>query len=157
MNPSLLTVNIHIGHKTCDLCKAFISHDVRNESYVIKSSPTQILILCISPECRCLLSHDGSKNGNVHTFLSKLLVPVEKRGFRKPAVVDQRVGFFLEGSSGCEFASENDTAVRFNNAGSLLRRTCKGISERENGKGFKNEHVCECKFMKKQVLKEHEF
>ncbi len=53
-----------------------------------------------------------------------------QRGFRKPAVVDQRVGFFLEGSSGCELGSENDIAVRFNNAGSLLRRTCKGMSVR---------------------------
>ncbi len=55
---------------------------------------------------------------------------MDKRGFRKPAVVDQRVGFFLEGSSGCELGSENDIAVRFNNAGSLLRRTCKGMSVR---------------------------
>lgn len=67
----------------------------------------------------------------LHTFLSRLLVPVDKRGFRKPAVVDQRVGFFLEGSSGSAFDSEKDIAVRFNNAGSLLRRTCKGMSVRK--------------------------
>lgn len=53
---------------------------------------------------------------------------------RKPAVVDQRVGFFLDGSSGPVWFSPNSRPTR---EGSLLRRTWRGISveEREGREG----------------------
>lgn len=65
------------------------------------------------------------------TFLSRLLVPDEWRAFRKPAVVDQRVGFLLEGgSSAWTRASPGPNGpLTVSRAGSLLRRTWRGISE----------------------------
>ena len=65
------------------------------------------------------------------TFLSKLFVPEEWRAFKKPAVVDHRVGFFLDGVS--SVLTRDSTLVNgplaVIRAGSLLRRTCRGISE----------------------------
>lgn len=63
------------------------------------------------------------------TFLSRLLVS-EWRGFKKPAVVDHRVGFFLEGSSSVWARGSMTLTGPFivNNAGSLLRRTWSGMS-----------------------------
>lgn len=65
------------------------------------------------------------------TFLSRLFVPDEWRAFRKPAVVDQRVGFFLDGvSSGWTRDSPLlNGPLMVIRAGSLLRRTWRGISE----------------------------
>lgn len=65
------------------------------------------------------------------TFLSRLLVPVEWRAFRKPAVVDQRVGFFLEGGSSVwtRDSPPLNGPLMLSKAGSLLRRTWSGISE----------------------------
>lgn len=45
--------------------------------------------------------------------------------FWKPAVVDQRVGFFLDGSSGPAGTSPGGRPAR---EGSLLRRTWRGMS-----------------------------
>lgn len=60
------------------------------------------------------------------TLRSKLLVPLVTLGLRNPAVVDQRVGFFLDGSSGWSGVSGRPTR-----AGSLLRLTCRCMSETE--------------------------
>lgn len=67
------------------------------------------------------------------TFLSRLFVPDEWRAFRKPAVVDQRVGFFLDGvSSGWTRDSPPlNGPLMVIRAGSLLRRTWRGISEEQ--------------------------
>lgn len=75
------------------------------------------------------------------TFRSRLLVPVLVPVlafglllyFWKPAVVDQRVGFFLDGSSGPTGTSPSARAAR---EGSLLRRTWRGMSA-ENKKSRK--------------------
>jgi hypothetical protein len=58
----------------------------------------------------------------VFTFLSQVLGLPAVFCLRKPAVVDQRVGFFLEGSSEEKLLSltEVERPVK---AGSLLRRT----------------------------------
>lgn len=60
------------------------------------------------------------------TLRSKLLVPLVTLGLRNPGVVDQRVGFFLDGSSGWSGVSGSPTS-----AGSLLRLTCRCMSETE--------------------------
>lgn len=67
------------------------------------------------------------------TFLSRLLVPEEWRAFRKPAVVDQRVGFFLDGGSSVwtRDSLPPNGPLMVSRAGSLLRRTWRGISERK--------------------------
>lgn len=63
-------------------------------------------------------------------------MPEEWRTFRKPAVVDQRVGFFLDGgSSVCTRDSPLLSGpLMVSRAGSLLRRTWRGISERQERK-----------------------
>lgn len=63
-----------------------------------------------------------------NTFLSWFLGPPGAFCLRKPAVVDHLVGFFREGSSETKLFSLTDVE-RPTNAGSLLRRTCRGISE----------------------------
>lgn len=67
------------------------------------------------------------------TFLSRLFVPDEWRAFRKPAVVDQRVGFFLDGVSSCwtRDSPPLNGPLMVIRAGSLLRRTWRGISEEQ--------------------------
>lgn len=57
-------------------------------------------------------------------------MPDEWRAFRKPAVVDQRVGFLLDGGSSARTrGSPPDGPLAVSRAGSLLRRTWSGISE----------------------------
>jgi hypothetical protein len=56
------------------------------------------------------------------TFLSQALGLPAVFCLRKPAVVDQRVGFFLEGSSDEKLLSLTEVE-RPSKAGSLLRRT----------------------------------
>lgn len=48
----------------------------------------------------------------------------------KPAVVDHLVGFLREGSSDEKLESLTEVVIP-TNAGSLLRRTCSGMSEKE--------------------------
>lgn len=73
------------------------------------------------------------------TFLSRLLVPEEWRAFRKPAVVDQRVGFFLDGGSSVwtRDSPPLNGPLMVSRAGSLLRRTWRGISERQERRVLK--------------------
>lgn len=69
------------------------------------------------------------------TFLSRLLVPDEWRAFRKPAVVDQRVGFLLDGGGSSVWTRDSplpNGPLTVSRAGSLLRRTWRGISEGRN-------------------------
>lgn len=68
------------------------------------------------------------------TFLSRLLVPDEWCAFKKPAVVDQRVGFFLDGGSSVwtrDSPPPLNGPLMVSRAGSLLRRTWRGISEKQ--------------------------
>lgn len=58
---------------------------------------------------------------------------------RKPAVVDQRVGFFLEGSS--EKLLSLTDVERPTNAGSLLRRTWRGISATQKSTVFLKDNL----------------
>lgn len=63
----------------------------------------------------------------VVTFLSQALGLPAVFCLRKPAVVDQRVGFFRDGSSEEKLLSLREVE-RPTKAGSLLRRTWRGIS-----------------------------
>lgn len=71
------------------------------------------------------------------TFLSRLLVPEECRAFRMPVVVvDHRVGFFLDGVSSVWIrgSAPPNGPLTLIRAGSLLRRTWRGISGESNTK-----------------------
>lgn len=69
----------------------------------------------------------AAETRGVVTFLSQVLGLPVVFCLRKPAVVDHRVGFFLEGSSDEKLLSLTEVE-RPLKAGSLLRRTWRGIS-----------------------------
>lgn len=69
----------------------------------------------------------------IPTFRSLLPWPAGGFFLVKPAVVDHLVGFLREGSSDEKLESLTEVVIP-TNAGSLLRRTCSGMSEKEKNR-----------------------